>query len=88
MRSEGTKCPHDNIVDCPLYHAMHVVGVISCMSVDLQDGCLVDQGTDYETLVLALRVQDPHLVAQCEWNAMSRNRAEQHQRNMTAAGVH
>ena len=88
MRTDKTKCPHENIVDCPLYHAMHVAGAISCLSADLQDGCRVDQGEDYEGIVAALRIQNPDLVAQCEWNSMLRERKEQRARNMRAAGLH
>jgi hypothetical protein len=88
MRPEGSKCPHENIVDCPLYHGMHVAGAPSCVSRDLQDGCLVDQGADYDGLVMALRIAHPKVVAECEWNAAVRQAKEQRDRNMRVNGIH
>lgn len=89
MRREGAKCPHDNIVDCPLYHGMHVGGGPSCWSDRIPEGlCAVDLGANYDALVLALRIKHPMVVAECEWNAAIRARSEQRERNMRLNGVH
>lgn len=84
----NTMCRHEDIRDCPLYHAMHEAGAPSCAHNDLHEGCAVDHGADYDGLVQALMVAHPVLVAQCEWNADLRHRKEQRQRNMRLLRVH
>lgn len=92
-------CPHDNVVDCPLYLAAHGVGVpvpqamrpISCDDGRLFEdpaSCAMARGLDYAAALARLRVVAPRLVAQCEWDASVRSRSGQRLRNMVAAAVH
>lgn len=63
------RCPHVDIRHCPLYHGMHAAGP-SCFDGRLDEGgCAVKRGASYEGLLLALRIHNPLLVAECEWNA-------------------
>lgn len=89
MRPEHSKCPHENIVDCPLYHGMHIAGGPSCVSNRLDEGlCAVSMGADYESLLVALTIAHPKVVAECEWNAALRQSKEQRDRNMRTNGLH
>lgn len=64
------KCPHANIVNCPLYHAMHVAYGPSCASERLDEGlCAVDLGKSYSVLLSELTAKHPLLVAECAWQA-------------------
>ena len=83
-------CPHSDIRDCPLYVAAHTEsGRPTCCTGDLEIGCAVTRGdADYAELIGRLSVADPRLVAMTEWNADARQRREQRERNMRAAGVH
>jgi hypothetical protein len=64
------KCPHHNITDCPLYHAMHVAGAPSCFSNRMDEGfCAVDLGKSYQVILAVLNATFPMIVAECEWNA-------------------
>lgn len=83
------KCPHRNIVDCPLYIGMHIVGGHSCWSDRLEEGlCAVDLGANYDGLIEAMRVKHPREVAECEWRSAQRESQEQRKRNMLLAGIH
>lgn len=82
-------CPHTDIRDCPLYHAMHGCGGPSCWSDRLEEGkCAVDLGADYNGLLQALTIKEPKLVAECQWNADLRARTAQRNRNLTLSGIH
>lgn len=49
MRPEGTKCPHENIIHCPLYIGAHVAYGPSCDDGGLGAGtCAVDRGRHLE----------------------------------------
>lgn len=87
MRPEGTKCPHADVVDCPLYHGMHVTGP-SCFHEKLFEGCAVDHGADYDVLLSALQATNPMLVAECEMMATARAVKEQRWRNRHHNGIH
>jgi|AmaraimetP72IA01_FD_contig_31_1926027_length_1062_multi_11_in_0_out_0_3 hypothetical protein len=83
-------CRHANIMDCPLYHAMHEAGLgPTCWGKRMAEGiCRVDDGADYDHLVEALRARAPRLVAECEFGADYRASKAQRERNMRAAGIH
>jgi hypothetical protein len=62
------KRPHANIVQCPLYHAMHASGAPSCFSARLDDGlCKVDLGASYQDILAKLNRFDLSIAAMCEW---------------------
>lgn len=62
------KCPHANIMDCPLYHAMHIANAPSCYSHRLDEGlCKVDLGKKYEDILMALNIFDLRIASDCEW---------------------
>lgn len=62
------KCPHANIIHCPLYVAMHVAGTPSCFSTKLDEGlCKVDLGASYQALLANLNGFDLAIAAECEW---------------------
>jgi len=64
------KCPHAHIVDCPLYHAMHVSYAPSCDSGRLDEGlCKVDLGASYDAILMAVQIFDMRIVAECQWNS-------------------
>lgn len=90
MRPEGTKCPHDNIVHCPLYTGAHVPHGPGCDDGELGTGfCAVDRGImNYRATVELLRLKHPRLVAECEFSEAAERSREQRSRNMRAAGVH
>ena len=88
MRPE-TKCPHANIIHCPLYVASHAAIGIGCDDGGLADGgCAVDRGMDYVCEVAKFRAQMPREVAMLEWNERAEQMRQQRARNMRAAGVH
>ncbi len=90
MRPEGTKCPHANVVHCPLYAGAHVGGGPSCDDGHLDTQlCAVDRGViDYRTTVEALRAKHPRLVAECEFYEAAAQSKEQRDRNLRLNGVH
>lgn len=82
-------CRHADIRNCPLYHAMHIPGAPSCRSPRLEEGlCAVDLGADYNALLLALTIEHPREVAECEWHAAQRAEAERRERNGRQYAVH
>lgn len=91
MRPE-TKCPHANIVNCPLYHAAHAPTEFpgcGCDDGNLdQGGCAVDRGMDYTATVAKMRAIDPRFIAQMEWREAAEHIKEQRARNMRLSGVH
>jgi len=89
MRSADTKCPHADILHCPLYHAAHIAGAGGCDDGKLdQGGCAVNRGMDYHKEVKRLEIEQFQLVAECEFNQRWHERNEQRKRNMRAAGLH
>lgn len=90
MRPAGTKCPHDNIVHCPLYTGAHVAYGPSCDDGELGTGtCAVGRGViSYRATVEKLRGKHPKLVAECEFAEAAEQAKAQRARNMRAAGVH
>jgi len=85
------RCPHPNVVYCPLYAAAHEPDGLGCDDGNLaeHEGCAVDRGVmDYNAGVAALCRVRPDTVrerAEAENAAMAR---QQRQRNLRAAGVH
>lgn len=61
-------CPHANIIFCPLYIAMHTGRGGSCWPDDgeIQTGCAVAKGADYEMAVAKLNIIDFETVTRCE----------------------
>lgn len=83
-----TKCPYDDVADCPLYIAAHYGG-FGCDDGGIGDGrCGVDRGLDYNYELGRFRTAYPREVAMIEWNKTKRERAEQISRNMRMMGVH
>lgn len=85
------RCPHANIVHCPLYHAAHygdVVG-LSCDDGRLETGfCATARKLDYARAVARLEAVRPDIVARCRFNEEAAEAAAQRRRNMRAAGLH
>lgn len=91
MRSANTKCPHANIVHCPLYHACHDARFADSACDDgrlEQGGCAVDRGMDYSAAVARIRTVDPRLVAEMEWQEAAEQSKQRRAQNMRAAGLH
>lgn len=89
-RSE-TKCPHANIIHCPLYHACHDTRFSGSGCDDGkwdQGGCAVDRGMDYGAAVATMRAIDPRLIAEMEFAEAAEQSQVQRRRNMRAAGLH
>lgn len=63
-------CPHVNIARCPLYVAMHDARLsgATCWprDNDLQTGCAVAKGADYDQMVARMNVLDFEMVTKCE----------------------
>lgn len=88
MTPTDAACPHAEVIDCPLYHAMHVAGAVSCWHIELFQGCAVDHGANYDGLVSHLRAQWPGLIDRIESEAKRRDTDEQRKRNMRTIGLH
>lgn len=92
MRSSTTKCPHENIVHCPLYHACHEPSRFPGCACDDgkldQGGCAIDRGMDYAATVAKMRAIDPRLIAEMEWKEAEEQRQHQRVWNIRAAGLH
>ena len=91
-RPEG-KCPHANIIHCPLYLAAHIANAGGCDDGRLgEGGCAVDRGMNYRAGVEAFRAKYPREVAECEFAEAAAQAAaqadEQRARNMRLSGVH
>ena len=82
-------CPHDDKRFCPLYHAMHVVGAISCLDGEIHlQTCAVDRRRmDYAGSVAALRVTHPRLVGEVEMLQAREKAKAQRNRNMRLLGI-
>jgi hypothetical protein len=83
-------CPHDNIVHCPLYWAMHEAQAVGLSCFDQQmdgGGCAIDRGLDYAEAVERLRSRFPRVVAEHEFAEATEQAKQQRARNMRAAGV-
>ncbi|GFO80731.1 MAG: hypothetical protein A49_03580 [Methyloceanibacter sp.] len=86
-------CPHQNIVYCPLYHAMHggheFAGSESCDDGRLDEGgCAVARGESYEMLVGQMKALAPGYVEQLEWKEDIEEAKQQRTRNMSGRGLH
>jgi len=65
MPRRPTKCPHGNIVHCPLYIAAHYPGLgeYSCADGRLNEGgCAVKRGLNYEKALARLSEAAPKIV--------------------------
>lgn len=83
------KCPHENIVHCPLYHASHSGNGFGCDDGDLGGGeCAVARGMSYAAEVEKLRVHEPKMVAQIEWDQQAEALKAQRRRNLAINGIH
>lgn len=83
-----TKCPHDDIMYCPLYIAAHGTG-LGCDDGRLgEGGCAVDRGMSYRAERELIRTKKPGLVEQAEWNEDLARRTAQRQRNLRVNGIH
>lgn len=84
------KCPHHNIVHCPLYLASHEGQGFGCDDGRLEPwgGCAVDRGADYGAMVAKYAAVNPQAVAECAFMEAEEARKQQRARNMRAAGVH
>jgi hypothetical protein len=69
---------------------MHIAGATSCWprKGDLDDGCAVQQGDDYEKLVAKFAAQYPREYAQCSFAEHARAVSEQRSRNLVLNGIH
>lgn len=86
---EVKKCPHENIVFCPLYRASHIAGAGGCDDGQLAEGgCAVSRGMDYHAAVKRLEVEQFTMVAECEFEHRHHERNEQRKRNLRVNGVH
>lgn len=89
MMRGNTKCPHADIIHCPLAEAAHIAGAGGCDDGQLdQGGCAVDRGQSYDEMVGRLTARHPRIVAQCRWNEQLAERRDQRTRNMRLNGVH
>ena len=93
---EFAECPHkDAIQFCPLYVVAHCASHQgpSCIDGKMETAygvhCAVARGDmDFDGAILALRIVDPRLVAECEFRKMAHDAKQQRERNMRAAGIH
>lgn len=70
-------CPHENILDCPLYLASHIAGAGGCDDGKLhQGGCAVDRGLSYQKAARAFLDAYPYEVAALVADGTSRRRQE------------
>lgn len=88
-----SKCPHDNIVHCPLYVASHsghdVVLGHGCVNGDWAQGCEIERGdAAYIHAVAKLAKIVPRLVQGCADREAEALAKAQRQRSMRAAGLH
>lgn len=84
------RCPHANIVYCPLYHAAHIPHAGGCDDGELDTGlCAVDRRRlNYRKEVELLRVHQPGLVERLAFDEDEATRCEQRARNMRLSGIH
>lgn len=84
-----TKCPHDNVVFCPLYHAAHGGLGGSCDDGRLAEGgCAVDRGLDYREGLARLNDDGRRVAAQLRFLEEAERCAGQRRRNMRLLGLH
>lgn len=89
MRSDDTKCPHGNIVHCPLYVAAHEGDGLGCDDGHMGfEGCAIDRGADYNQMVAKLCRKNPAMVRECADRENAELARQQRARNMRAAGIH
>lgn len=93
MRSESTKCPHGNIVHCPLYVASHsgfvATSARGCANGNWAEGCSIERGEEaYHDAAAKLAKVCPRLVQGCADRESEQLAREQRHRNMRAAGLH
>lgn len=82
-------CPHPDIRHCPLYEAMHIAGLPSCIHDRLEEGCAVAVGlAKYADLVGALIAKAPEIVARNRWNEEAEQLRAQKSRNLRTNGIH
>jgi hypothetical protein len=95
MSRMARKCPHDNIVYCPLYLASHGgewgFG-LGCDDGKLdQGGCAVSRGMNYAETCIALAERVPRLMAEVRFlekaAVEAAARKAQRDRNMRALGI-
>lgn len=85
------RCPHANIVHCPLYIALHDARLVH---LGCDNGaadpeiCAVGRGVEYAENVGRLIALDPRTVAECRWREEVAGRRAQRDRNMRQAGLH
>lgn len=86
------RCPHANIVHCPLYVAAHIAGAPSCDDgkLDEMSGCAVDRNFEgyYGEKVAALSKMHPNIVIECAFAENAEAVRAQRSRNMRMAGIH
>lgn len=90
--SDRKRCPHADVQFCPLYHAAHVpTDGLHCIDDQLNgsNGCAVDRGRmNYQQVYIALAINHPKLVAECEWLEAKLVSRAQRDRNMRLNGTH
>lgn len=83
------RCPHANIIHCPLYVAAHDPDGLGCVS-SRDDGfaCDVAEGSmDYSAALGRLMALDPRMVATLKWKEDNAARSTQRLQNMRALGI-
>lgn len=90
--SDRKRCPHADVRFCPLYHAAHEpTDGLHCLdeASDGFNGCAVDRGkVKYEQVYVALSINHPRIVSDCEWSEAKETRSRQIDRNIRLNGVH
>ncbi len=85
------RCPHTNIVNCPLYVAAHdgEIWRFSCADGEIDAGaCAVARSANYHEHLGLLRAHAPRLVAECEWRERLSEARIQREHNWLLHGVH
>lgn len=85
------RCPHDNIVYCPLYVAGHDAKLLkaTCVTGDWQLGCSVERGKrKYGDLVAVLFELNRRLISELVFLEDADRLRQQRSRNRRAAGLY
>lgn len=80
------RCPHDDVIFCPLYRVSHHGVGVGCDDGHLdRGGCAVTRGMSYKREVARL---NPKFVAAVASKEGQQRSSEQRKRNMRGAAVH
>lgn len=89
MKSKLSRCPHADVMFCPLYEASHEAGLGGCDDGHLDEGsCGVARGLSYSERLGHLMAIAPAIVARNKWAEEAAAIRAQRTRNQRLNGIH